>query len=155
MTHLEEFPKFLNSSPSWYNSSPETLVVSLLNCLARSRLTYGCHESRSTTAELAILSTTYKRFLRSMIINGYKRVNPPNPSAEKSGTVDWSYAVRYRDLFSITQTDSIESLYAEHQLKPVYKGHPREASKVAFIERWPLHKGSESGRAVAFMETLY
>ncbi|KAG1710423.1 Craniofacial development protein 2 [Nymphon striatum] len=98
-----------------------TELIECLKKIARSHLTYGCHEWRSTATELAKLSTTYKRFLRSMIINGYKRVNPPNPSAEKSETVDWSYAIRDTDLFSITQTDSIELFYAEQQHKWIFK----------------------------------
>ena len=89
--------------------------VSLLNCLVRSHMTYGCHEWRPTTAELAKLLTAYKKFLRSMVSNGYKRVNQPDPSAEESGTVDWRYVIRDTDLFSITQTDSIESFYTEQQ----------------------------------------
>ena len=91
--------------------------VSLLNSLVRSRLTYGCHAWRPTIAERANLSTAYKKFLRSMVTNGYKRVNQPDPSAEKSETVDWRYVIRDRDLFSITQTDSIESFYTEQQHK--------------------------------------
>ena len=91
--------------------------VSLLTSLVRSRLTYGCHAWRPATAELAKLSTAYKRFLRSMVTNGYKRVNQPDPSAEKSETVDWRYVIKDRDLFSITQTDSIESFYTEQQHK--------------------------------------
>ena len=52
-----------------------------------------------------------------MVTNGYKRVNQPDPSAEKSETVDWRYVIKDRDLFSITQTDSIESFYTEQQHK--------------------------------------
>ena len=52
-----------------------------------------------------------------MVTNGYKRVNHPDPSAEKSETVDWRYVIRDRDLFSITQTDSIESFYTEQRHK--------------------------------------
>ena len=68
-----------------------------------------------------------------MIINGYKRVNAPNPSAETSETVDWSYVIRDRDLFSITQTDSIESFYTEQQHKWIAHTIRRPNSEVIKI----------------------
>ena len=76
---------------------------------------------RPTTAELAKLSTAYKKFLCLMVTNGYKRVNQPDPSPEKSETVNWKYVIRDRDPFSTTQTDSIKSFYKEQQYK--WKAH--------------------------------
>ena len=42
-----------------------------------------------------------------MVTNGYKRVNQPDPSAEKSETVDWRYVIRDTDLFLLPKQTSL------------------------------------------------
>ena len=124
------------------------ISVSLLNSLVRSRLTYGCHAWRPTTAELANLLTAYKKFLHSMVTNGYKRLNQSDPSAEESETVDWRYVIRDRDLFSITQTDSIESFYTEQQHKWI--AHTIRCPNNEIIKKVTFHqtKNGRRGRRI-------
>ena len=83
-----------------------------------------------------------------MVINGYKRVNLPDPSAEKSETVDWSYVIRDRDLLSITQTDSIESFYTEQQHKWI--AHTIRRPNNEIIKKLTFHqtKNVKRGRRI-------
>ena len=103
--------------------------VLFLNALCRSRLTYGCHAWRPTNAELSKISSTYRYMLRSLLFNGYSRVNPPPPESNNDTTSslsdgevevedeerDWRYVVNNEALHEITRTCSIEEFYEMQQ----------------------------------------
>ena len=64
------------------NIKLETRVM-FLNSLVRTRLTYGCHTWRPSSAEVSKINATYNYFLRCMIWNGHQRVNPPPHSNDQ------------------------------------------------------------------------
>ena len=59
--------------------------INFLNALVRSRLTYGSHAWRPTRTELSRIQTTYNYFLRSMIVNGFRRRNTPTHMKTPTG----------------------------------------------------------------------
>ena len=115
-----------------------------LNALVRSRLTYGCHCWRPSAPELSKLESTYHYFLRCMIYNGHKRVNPPanqpsdSSASSTSGSessddddTDWSYIITNKKLFEITSTESIKQFYEKQQLNFVAHIIRRENDNIA------------------------
>ena len=103
-----------------YNIQLQTRIM-FLNALVRTRLTYGCHCWRPTTQELGKLESTYRYFLRCMVFNGQKRVNPPtarSSTTSHSGTsssssdddddVDWRYVITNNKLYDITHCKPIK-----------------------------------------------
>ncbi|XP_071959537.1 uncharacterized protein [Antedon mediterranea] len=100
-----------------------------LNGLVRSRLTYGCHAWRATGSEMSKLSTTYKTFLRRMLVNGFQRVCPPNhvdiSSDEETDEnyIDWRYVIDNDDLYKITGCQPLEEYVYKQQFNWI--GHMR------------------------------
>ncbi|XP_071963841.1 uncharacterized protein [Antedon mediterranea] len=92
-----------------------------LNGLVRSRLTYGCHAWRATGSEMSKLSTTYKTFLRRMLVSGFQRVCPPNhvdiSSDEETDEnyIDWRYVIDNDDLYKITGCQPLEEYVYKQQ----------------------------------------
>ena len=97
--------------------------MQLLQSLVRSRLTYGCHCWRPTSQEMNKIEATYRYFMRCLVYNGHKRVNPPSdPSSDQSDSeqeieeeVDWRYVINNERLYEITQSDSIQEYYENQQ----------------------------------------
>ena len=94
--------------------------MQFLNALVRTRLTYGCHCWRPSATELRKIQSTYHYFLRCMIYNGHKRVNPPTTTpdsqtssedSESENEEDWRYVINNERLFEITKTQTIEHYY--------------------------------------------
>ena len=84
--------------------------LQFLNALVRTRLTYGCHCWRPTAQELSKLQSAYHYFLRCMVYNGHRRVNPPNQNSQLSTDddsddeeeeSDWRYTITNERLFDI------------------------------------------------------
>ena len=96
-----------------------------LKSLVRSCLTYGSHCWRPSSQELSKIESTYRYFMRCMVYNGHKRVNPPsNPGSDgnESGEntdadedVDWAYVIDNQRLYEITQSETIQSYYEQQQ----------------------------------------
>ena len=114
-----------------------------LNALVRSRLTYGCHCWRPNAQELSKIQSTYHYFLRCMVYNGHKRVNPPARQASDSASstsstessddddVDWSYKITNKKLLNITCTESIKQFYEKQQHNFVAHIIRRENNNIA------------------------
>ena len=79
-------------------------IVNFLNSLVRSRLTYGCHAWRPTKRELSKLSFTYNYCLRSIILNGHKRVNAATTdNSIPPEDIDWRYKISNAKLYETTK----------------------------------------------------
>ena len=100
--------------------------------LVRSRLMYGCHTWRANVLEMRKITSTYNRFLRSMICNGFQRVNPPNSTSmltdnnaeesesngeveDEENDVDWRYIINNERLYRMTHTTPITEFYQQQQ----------------------------------------
>ena len=99
-----------------------------LNSLVRTRLTYGCHTWRPSSAEVSKINATYNYFLRCMIWNGHQRVNPPPRSNDQETSAedlpdfdpelyDWSYTITNEKLYEIAKVKSITQDYELQQIK--------------------------------------
>ena len=114
-----------------------------LNALVRSRLTYGCHCWRPNAQEISKIESTYHYFLRCMVYNGHKRVNPPAHRASDSGSsttstessddedTDWSYIITNKKLLNITCTESLKQFYEKQQHNFVAHIIRRENNNIA------------------------
>lgn len=92
-----------------------------LNSLVRSCLTYGCHCWKPSSQELSKIESTYRYFMRCMVFNGHKRVNPPSDRQSdldqdiEEDDVDWRYVINNENLYEITQSSTIQSFYEQQQ----------------------------------------
>ena len=130
---IEELDHRLNSAHNAFSEHRGLLTnmnvalstrIQFLNALVRTRLTYGCHCWRPSASELSKIQSTYHYFLRSMIYNGHKRVNPPritsgpqssSDESEEESDVDYRYVIDNVRLFQITKTETIKDFYEQQQ----------------------------------------
>ena len=133
--------------------------IQFLNALVRTRLTYGCHCWRPSTQELSKLQSAYHYFLRCMVYNGHKRVNPPTnqlPNSQISSDndsddeeeSDWRYIINNERLFHITKVQSIKEYYEQQQQNFVSHIIRREnnnlAKKLMFHNERNIKRGRKS-----------
>ena len=136
--------------------------VMFLNSLVRSRLTYGCHAWRPSLHEINKLETTYRFFLRCMIYNGHKRVNPPpregshSTSSDESGPSDdeetqqhdWRYVINNETLYQMTRTKTISQFHHQQQEQFIAHIIRRENDNIGKILTFHTTKRSKRGRKI-------
>ena len=123
--------------------------VNFLNSLVRSRLTYGCHAWRPTKRELSKLNSTYNYFLRSIILNGHKRVNAANTdNSIPPEDIDWRYKISNAKLYEITKTSSLEEYYHLQQQKWVSHITRRENNEMIKILTFYNIPRNKQGRPI-------
>ena len=132
------------------NKIAQSTRTIFLNGLVRSRLTYGCHAWRPTQLERNKLSTTYNHFLRSMISNGFKRINPPSvcDTSQDPESVDWSYKIFNVLLFRITKMQSLEDFYHSQQKNWIAHVVRRENSDIVKLFAFHVTKIARRGRPI-------
>jgi len=134
--------------------------VMFLDSLVKSRLTYGCHTWKPTSAELSKINSTYNYFLRCMIWNGHKRINPPPRSARSSSSsssssdesepemYDWGYIINNERLREITKTKTITQYYELQQIKWIAHVIRRENDNICKILTFHSTKRKKRGRNI-------
>ena len=98
--------------------------IQFFNAFVRTRLTYGCHCWRPSAPELSKIQSAHHYFLRCMIYNGHKRVNPPTSTSdsqsssndsEEENDIDWRYMISNERIFQIAKTQTIKNYYEQQQ----------------------------------------
>ena len=131
--------------------------VMFLDSLVRSRLTYGCHAWKPSAAELSKIDSTYRYFLRCMIWNGHKRVNPPSRTTGSDSSdedtsssdledYDWRYVVTNETLYRVSNTKSIKQFYEQQQMKWIAHVIRRENDNICKILTFHQTKRVKRGR---------
>ena len=138
--------------------------INFLNGLVRTRLTYGSHAWRPKVSELSKLSSTYNHFLRSMIYNGFKRINPPPLETKISidtsdqdipvdpELVDWRFKINNKQLYEITKTKPIESFFEEQQSKWISHITRRENNDITKMLTFHTAKGKKGAPTKSILE---
>ena len=135
--------------------------IMFLESLVRSRLTYGCHCWRPTASEINKIEATYRHFLRSMIWNGFKRVNPPSQQQNQDNTdgnseddgneteeeIDWSYIINNDRLYELTNSKDISTYYKLQQMNWISHIIRRENDNISKILTFHSTKRKRLGRS--------
>lgn len=96
--------------------------VSLLNCLVRSRLTYGCQTWTLTANQKDKVNSTYALMLRKMIRNGFRRKED-----------QWSYVWTNEAILKLCRTETVEIFVSCQQRK--YLAHLIRCDDNSLIKR--------------------
>ena len=139
-----------------FNIKLDTRIM-FFNAFVRTRLTYGCHAWKPSSEELRKLDSTHRFFLRSMLWNGHKRVNPPprptdtdtqESSSEDTSDneYDWRYKVNNENLYRITKTSPINQYYENQQMKWMAHIIRRENNNICKILTFHTVKRTKRGR---------
>jgi hypothetical protein len=123
----------------------KSIRVTFLNALVRSRLTYGCHAWRPTNSEISKLSSTYNRFLRSLIPNGFKRMPPVNVDSDEP---NWHYRTTNEQLFNITKTMPLDKYFHMQQQNWIAHVTRRENNDIIKLLGFHNTKTTKKGRPI-------
>ena len=96
--------------------------VSLLNCLVRSQLTYGCQTWTLTANQKDKVNSTYALMLRKMIRNGFRRKED-----------QWSYVWTNEAILKLCRTETVKIFVSCQQRK--YLAHLIRCDDNSLIKR--------------------